>query len=293
MTALEQEAEKAVMNWAASSIKTAGAAKPGGLDLTLPRICAEAAARAYREATFESAFAHVLVIPATEAVPTIIAFRGSADVRAWLIDAEIRRVYTQFGRVHEGFWHSTQSVMDFLLKMDARYIPGPEIPPHPGPLPEERERRQQPSPIVVTGHSKGGAEAKICARLLAAAGRPVSAVVTFGAPRIGDAQWRAGYQSQTSNCASPIGNRLALGEITQRWVNEEDIVARLPAWLTGYRHAGREYFISAFGGVQINPPLLMLAASDLWGTFWGYKRGTIEQAADHPISRYQECLSKL
>jgi hypothetical protein len=137
------------------------------------------------------------------------------------------------------------------------------------------------TPVIVTGHSKGAAEAVICARLLAAAGKPVASVHTFGKPRVGNAEWRAGYNA-------------VLGSVTTRWEHEEDIVTRLAAWCTGYRHEGlTDAFLSSFGGVEINPPLWRRAASDLWGTFWGYQAGHIEQAMDHPVSRYQEHINSL
>lgn len=233
--------------------------RQAGIDLALPRLCVAAAARAYAEVSFESPLAQVLVVPATQAAPRIIAFRGSADVRAWLTDFRIGFTRTDFGRVHTGFWQSTNSVMAEVLALPAV---------------------RAAIPVVITGHSKGAAEALICARLLRAAGKPVEAVLTFGGPRVGDAAWRAGYNG-------------LLGEVTQRWVHEEDIVARLAAWCTGYRHIRHEYFCSSFGGVERDPGVWRLAASDIWGTFWGYRKGHVEQVEDHPVSRYLEHINSL
>ena len=232
----------------------------------------QASARAYSEATFESPLAHALVIPATGNCPKIIAFRGSADVRAWLTDFRITLSYTAYGRVHSGFWRSAGSVTPRLLQLT-------------------------PEPVIITGHSKGAAEALICAIILAGAGWPIVRVVTFGGPRVGDAVWREGYNLTRSpkiaNGQWPMADGKTLGETTERWVHEEDIVARLPVWISNYRHTLHEYFCSSFGGVEIDPPLSRLALSDLWGTFWGYRRGHVEQAEDHPISRYQEHLASL
>ena len=260
--------EHAVTDWIASAV-----AEPK-YDLALARMCAEACARAYREQTFGNDLAHVLVVPAGDGKgqmangtgATIIAFRGSANTRDWLTDFEIRFRYTQFGRVHAGFWESTNSLMASIMAL-------PEV--------------MGAFPVIVTGHSKGAAEAVICARLLAAAGKPVAAVVTFGGPRVGDAAWRIGY----GKCQMADGK--TLGEITQRWVHEEDIVCRMAAWCTGYRHVGTEAFMSSFGGVELNPPFWRKAASDLWGTFWGYAQGHIDQVEDHPVSRYLEHLDSL
>ena len=40
-------------------------------------------------------------------------------------------------------------------------------------------------PVFLTGHSKGGAEAVVCAAMMAVSGRPPDGLVTFGAPRAG------------------------------------------------------------------------------------------------------------
>jgi len=228
-------------------------------------------ARAYAEASFESSLAHVLIadgqLPMADGRgATIIAFRGSANTRDWLTDFRIEFRSTDYGRVHSGFWQSTNSVMPEILRVPAVFAA---------------------LPVIVTGHSKGAAEALICARLLQASGKPVAAVVTFGGPRVGDALWARGY----NECPGAEGK--CLRDITQRWVHEEDIVPRMPPWISKYRHVGHEEFCSTFGGVETDPPLLMLAASDLWGTFWGYEHGHIEQAADHPVSRYQEHINSL
>lgn len=234
--------------------------EPRTLNLELARACVEASARAYPEVSFESPLAHVLVVAATQASPLIIAFRGSEEVRDWLTDFRIGFTATDYGRVHTGFWQSTNSVMGEVLALPAV---------------------RAAIPVVVTGHSKGAAEAVICARLLAAAGKPVEAVVTFGGPRVGDAMWRADYGK-------------TLGGSTTRWVHEEDIVCQLAAWCTGYRHViAAEAFMSSFGGVEIDPPIWRKAASNLWGTFWGYQQGHIDQVQDHPVSRYLEHLNSL
>jgi hypothetical protein len=247
------------------ALSVLGERRPAGVDLGLARACVEASARAYAEVSFESGLAHVLVVAddgAQGTRPTIVAFRGSADRRDWLTDFGVRFWYTACGRVHAGFWDSTSSVMGNVAAVG-------------------------PGPVIVTGHSKGAAEALICARRLAEAGREVSAVITFGGPRVGDAAWRTGYNQLQ------MANGKCLGDITQRWVHEEDIVPRLPVWISGYRHVGHEYFLSSFGGVEVDPSIWRLAASDIWGTFWGYRKGHIEQAEDHPVSRYLEHINQL
>src|SRR5205823_8259206 len=66
-------------------------------------------------------------------------------------------------------------------------------------------------PLFLTGHSMGGALAVLTACRLAKAGRPPVATYTFGAPRVGDPAFCAGY-------ALP----------TYRVVNRLDLVPELP-----------------------------------------------------------------
>jgi predicted lipase len=226
-------------------------------DLALARRCAVASAQAYSAASIQSALAHVLVQRNVDE-PTIIAFRGSASTRDWLTDLRIGFVDVGLGRVHRGFWESTASVMEAVHRLD------------------QRESR---GPVIVTGHSKGAAEAMICAWLLARCGWPVKGVVTFGGPRVGDAAWRRNY------------NEL-LGDVTQRWVHEEDGVARLALWITGYRHAGRQYYLSALEGLRINPPLWFQCLSDCFGIYRDYRMGKLAVVLDHPLGGYLDDIDQ-
>src|ERR1700690_2174306 len=103
--------------------------------MPLARMCVNACVRSYQSQTFGSELAHVLVEHSEG--PPIIAFRGSADVRDWLTDFRVGFCFTQFGRVHRGFWESTSSVLQEILKLD---------------------QRAKPEPVILTGHSKGAAE---------------------------------------------------------------------------------------------------------------------------------------
>lgn len=225
-------------------------------ELGLARRCAAVSAQAYLLASVQSELAHVLVQRNADYEPTLIAFRGSASTRDWLTDLRVGFTDVGVGRVHRGFWESTNSVMDAVRRLD------------------QRESR---APVIVTGHSKGGAEAMICAWLLARCGWPVKAVVTFGGPRVGDSAWRRNYNA-------------CLGEVTQRWVHEEDGVARLPVWITGYRHAGRQYFMSALGELRVNPPLWFQFISDCIGIYRDYRFGKLSVVLNHPLGGYIEDL---
>ena len=94
-------------------------------------------------------------------------------------------------------------------------------------LPAIRQRLAgSTAPIVVTGHSLGGALAVLAARHLAEEGLPVAAVYTFGMPRPGSADWARDYDQR-------------LGTATYRLVLGEDIVPTVAPSGLGFHHVGR------------------------------------------------------
>lgn len=81
-------------------------------------------------------------------------------------------------------------------------------------------------PLVVTGHSLGGALATLAALDLAKEGLPVAAVYTFGTPRPGGSAFRDDYDA-------------LLGAVTYRLVLGDDIVPTVAPSMLGFRHVGR------------------------------------------------------
>ena len=82
------------------------------------------------------------------------------------------------------------------------------------------------APILVAGHSLGGALAALAALDLAKAGLPVAAVYTFGMPRPGGADFRTDYDGR-------------LGDVTYRLVLGDDVVSTVAPSALGFRHVGR------------------------------------------------------
>jgi hypothetical protein len=124
----------------------------------------------------------------------VVAFRGTDPVTLpnWLTNAVVRlvRCGEYAGRVHHGF---SSSLRRTWSKFE--------------PILEEA----QDKPLFLTGHSMGGALSILAACRLANIGRPPVATYTFGAPRVGDHSFCAGY-------ALP----------TYRVVNRLDLVPELP-----------------------------------------------------------------
>jgi hypothetical protein len=172
-----------------------------------------------------------------------------------------------FGKVHAGFFDAFSSIRQKLLE-------------HP--------LLQGPRPIFITGHSLGGALAILGAIYSAQLKMPLHSVYTFGQPRVGNAEFKSVYD------ALNIGPSGMLRERTFRFVNQEDIVPRVPGLLAGYRHCGLRLFFSTFGALELNPTFWAMALSDIFGIAeaWTTRR-EIVLLTDHPIARYIEELEKL
>jgi hypothetical protein len=92
---------------------------------------------------------------------TLVVMRGSVTVEDWLRDAEIIPVYDpQLGFCHKGFLEGLQ---DVFLEIQKALSSG--------------------TSLTITGHSLGGARARLLAAKCLCNGVPVAAVTVFGSPR--------------------------------------------------------------------------------------------------------------
>lgn len=127
--------------------------------------------------------------------------------------------------------------------------------------------------IWFTGHSLGGAMAMICA-LRCLVEHPelrIEELYTFGSPRVGT----AGYV-----------RRPDLTHI--RWVNNNDIVARVPPPFLRYRHAGELMYLNRNGQLAILSA--RQRAEDRWqGLRAAWGRNVI---SDHAIAAYVRLIGE-
>jgi triacylglycerol lipase len=127
-----------------------------------------------------------------------------------------------------------------------------------------------------TGHSLGAGMATICAvrcKLSHIRSNP-RALFTFGSPRIGSARY-VNYVNIEA----------------YRWVNNNDIVTRVPPEWMGYRHKGEEIYLNAYG--QIRRLTHWQRIKDRWrGFIGGLREGRIDHFEDHSISRYIEYIDR-
>lgn len=123
-------------------------------------LCALAGAAYHTAPAWASETAHVCRTDLPDL--TVVAFRGSASVQDWLTDASDMpdRQHPKLGTVPDGFLTSAESVFDQIMQ-------------------------DVPGPWIATGHSLGGAQARIASALAILAGRAPLRLVTFGSPRTG------------------------------------------------------------------------------------------------------------
>lgn len=140
----------------------------------------------------------------------------------------------------------------------------------------EQSLKDNTKPLWFAGHSLGGAMATICAGRCKLAEIPSNpeALFTFGSPRVGNQRFI---------------NFVKLRHY--RWVNNNDIVARVPPPWMGYSHSGRELYFNALGRLRSYTPWRRFR--DRWyGFFVSLGKWKIDHFSDHKMERYIEYLEQ-
>jgi len=144
-----------------------------GWSLANALFCGAGARRAYEpDPTIANAATDTQVLVEVNPSFSLVAHRGTCDTRGWLRDAQIRMqpLDGSAADVHRGFLNDAKSVSGAIF----------------GATPRNK-------PVVVTGHSKGAAEAVLTAYDLHRAGYDVRGVYVFGKPRVGNRTWALVY----------------------------------------------------------------------------------------------------
>lgn len=189
----------------------------------------------------------------------IVVFRGT-EAHEWNdIQADVNALTAlaeTVGKVHRGF---KQEVDDLWPDLEASLTINTK-------------------PVWFTGHSLGGAMATICAGrcLLSHIRSEPEGLFTFGSPRVGDRR----YVNYT--------------QIPHyRWVNNNDIVVRVPPFWLGYRHSGQEYYLDRFGRLR-NLQGWRRVSDRLQGFVHELaSKIRIDHLSDHSILDYIEHISRL
>ncbi|MEZ6096842.1 MAG: lipase family protein [Pirellulaceae bacterium] len=156
------------------------------------------------------------------------------------------------GRVHRGF----------KAEVDALW---PAI---------EKSLEENTKPLWFTGHSLGAAMATICTSrcLVSYIKSEPEELYTYGSPRIGCKRY-VGYPKVQHF----------------RWVNNNDIVTRVPPPWLGYRHGGTEMYLDRYGKIREIKGWRRVA-DRLKGFLGGILKGRIDQLSDHSMIAYIDSI---
>jgi triacylglycerol lipase len=192
----------------------------------------------------------------TQNIEYVIAFRGTDDWDAMIKDAKTWQVDSEtIGDVHAGFKEYLDDVYHHVLN----WLQG-------------LSALEQKFPIIVTGHSLGAAAASIFVTRLKHLGYENVSLYTYGSPRVGDRTW--------ANQFSEIP--------AYRFVNNNDIVCRVPTGLGWYQHVGELLYINYDGQFVNYSP---------WKRTWDRFRSRIRALAklevfvgtyDHGVAWYRK-----
>lgn len=239
----------------------------------LARKLASYAAQAYGSATISDPATNAAAqVSLDENNEIIVAFKGSSSAKDFIQDAEFwmeKLIVLNGGEevfVHHGFLQDFNAISTAVVN-EVKTL----LALHPT------------ARIFLTGHSLGGALAKLAALEFSRVKLPLAAVVTFGSPRVGDKNFVALYEA-------------ALGGITFRIVNENDIVPRTPGVLFGYRHPVNEVFLQDHEfnlAPTLNPSLWWKAGVDALGLWGAYRFRQDVLVREHFINSYQEAIRNL
>lgn len=194
---------------------------------------------------------------------TVISFRGTEvhDINDICYDMRCLKMRLHVGKVHRGFALAYAQVANKLKDQLELY----------GGLTRPR--------IYVTGHSLGAAMASICVAELAKYGVAISGLVTFGSPRVGNAEFGK-YVSSVCK--------------VYRFVNNNDAVTRcpLPLGYPGcvYKHFGTQVYYDQTGSVHVNPNWVTKNIDRLTAKFTSGLR--IDSISDHSMASYHQLTRK-
>ena len=125
------------------------------------------------------------------------------------------------------------------------------------------QHRHQAKKFYVTGHSLGAAIATIATSRFEEYTQ-VEQLTTFGSPRVGTRKF-------VKNIATPH----------KRFVNNNDIVTKVPLWLMGYKHHGVLQYINFYGNIR--KLTLWQMVKDKWR---GWRSGLLDGVVDHGMDNY-------
>jgi Lipase (class 3) len=221
----------------------------------------------------QTIFKDVCAFVASSANYNLLVFRGTKVPQDWMEDlcctpARFDWIFESapaIGEIHAGFGHT---LADGLGRIISGLAP-----------------RDQTKPLLVTGHSLGGALAALvaaCFSVMAPAIRPLSAIYTFGQPRIGLHDFCNTY-------------RRLLGRKLVRFVNKQDLVPRVPFRNWDYSDEGTMIHFDSSRNPSIESPEwqnFLARTLQSFGDFAEIMSSLSVDIGDHSMTGYRQLVEQ-
>jgi triacylglycerol lipase len=184
----------------------------------------------------------------------VIACRGTEPTEFNDIAADLKAMPVKsesVSRVHQGFKAEVDELWPMVLEDITRKV-------------------NVDNKLWFCGHSLGAAMATIMASrcYYEESIRDPEELYTYGSPRVG---WKKYVNT--------------LGVKHHRWVNNNDIVTRVPLAIMLYKHDGEEHYMNAYGKVR-NPTGWQRIKDRFRGLWMGLKAGGVDSFSDHSMTNY-------
>jgi triacylglycerol lipase len=192
----------------------------------------------------------------------VVAFRGTEPdkLKDWMSDLDTQFVDGPLGRVHNGFNMALSHVWEDINGCVAEF-------------------QDQGQSLWLTGHSLGAALASLAAAHWRGRDKPVHGLYIFGSPRVGDRVFERSFDQD-------------FGARNFRFVNNADLVTRVPLRTMGFSHVGTLLYFTDKGKLMGDP--------GLWDAFLNRMQGRIEDLGSmgpadlkqHSIDQYVKLCEK-
>jgi len=186
-----------------------------------------------------------------------IAFRGTEtdSLKDIMLDVNCKKVSTHHGEITRGFQKAYNNIKEEIEALITSFN----------------------GEVWLTGHSLGAAVATVCASDIVNAGGRIAGLYTFGSPRVGNQEF--------CDFLANSGTRI------YRFVNNCDIVTRIPLSVLGFLHVGEIIYIDHEGKIHTD-------SIGLWNTFWDRYQGRkddiwerkIGGISDHSMENYTKAI---
>ncbi len=204
----------------------------------------------------------------------VVSFRGTqpAKLLDWMTDLRaelVEGVHRGFRTALDGVWSEITDAIESAKGPRGSLVDLARLGPSAAAVPG----------LWFTGHSLGGALAVLAAQRMLQAQRPVEGLYTFGQPRVGGREW--------------VGTlNMAFGQRYFRFVNNADVVPRVPLRAMGYAHAGALRYFDAKGAMHDDVGWWERLLDRFQGRIEDLGRLGLDDIKDHSMAIYVKCLQK-